>query len=370
MLDSIRLACLAAVLLFAGCSSVNPYYDAGKSHHRPQGFANNYPSNPAYQRPQVGFFEGWAGRIRNWTSDGSERAPLAPVETVPPDLGWLYQNRSEPALTWIGHASFLLQPGNGLNILTDPIFNDRASPLGFAGPKRLQAPGIALAELPHIDAVLISHSHYDHLSLDSLRALYRQKGGPPMLYAPLGIDLWLARHVTDGDASRIVRLDWWDKASLRGLELQLLPVQHWSSRSLWDRNETLWGAWAVTRPGFSFFFSGDLGYSQDIQDIAARFPGGFDLAAIGIGAYQPVWYRNSHVSPDEAVRIHRELRVRRSIGMHWGTFPMGQERIDQAPRDLATARQAQGVADEAFRVLRIGETYRVPPRDSSQDAAP
>lgn len=362
MRHSACTASLAVALLAAGCANHNPYYDAGKPHHRPQGFANNYPPNPAYQRPQVGFVEGWAGRLKNWTSDGSERAPLAPVPTVRPDLDYLHRNRSEPALTWIGHATFLLQTGNGLNILTDPVFDERASPLPFAGPKRLQAPGLALNELPHIDAILISHSHYDHLSRDSLRALYRQKGGAPMLYAPLGIDLWLAENITGGDRSRIVRLDWWDKASLRGLELQLLPVHHWSARGLYDRNQTLWGAWAVTRPGFSFFFSGDLGYSKDIGDIAARFEGGFDLAAIGIGAYQPVWYRNSHVSPDEAVRMHRELRVRRSVGMHWGTFPMGQERIDQAPRDLATARRAQGVADEDFRVLAIGETYRVPPR--------
>lgn len=360
-----RIGVLTAVLAaaaLAGCVNVNPYYDAGKPHHRPEGFANNYPPNPAYQRPQAGFVEGWAGRIRNWTSSVSERAPLAPVQSVRPDLAWLHANKAEPALTWIGHATFLLQTGNGVNILTDPVFDQRASPVPFAGPKRLQPPGVALAELPHIDAILISHSHYDHLSLDSLRALYRQKGGAPMLYAPLGIDLWLAEHVTDGDRSRIMRLDWWDKASLRGLELQLLPVHHWSARGLYDRNETLWGAWAVTRPGFSFFFSGDLGYSKDIQDIAARFEGGFDLAAIGIGAYQPVWYRNSHVSPFDAVRMHRELRVRHSVGMHWGTFPMGQERIDQAPRDLATARQAQGVSEESFRVLRIGETLRVPPR--------
>jgi len=367
----VRLALPGAVLaasLLAGCAQVNPYHDAGKPHHRPEGFANNYPPNPAYQRPKVGFFAGWAGRIRNWTSDGSERLPLAPVPTVAADLGYIHANKTEPALTWIGHASFLLQTGNGVNILLDPVFEDRASPLSFAGPKRQQAPGVALSALPHIDAILISHSHYDHLSLASLRALYRQKGGAPMLYAPLGVDLWLAQHVTGGDRSRIARFDWWDKASLRGLELQFLPVHHWSARGLYDRNETLWGAWAVTRPGFSFFFSGDLGYSKDIQDIAARFPAGFDLAAIGIGAYQPVWYRNSHVSPDEAIRIHRELGVRRSVGMHWGTFPMGQERIDQAPRDLANARQAQGVSEEAFGVLRIGETLRVPPQAAATAA--
>lgn len=351
------LAGLAIVLAAAGCTNVNPYYDASKRHHTPQGFANNYPPNPAYQRPATGFVEGWIARLKNWTTGSASREPLAPILPVRPELAYIQQNKTEPALTWIGHATFLLQTGSGVNFLTDPVFEDRASPLPFAGPKRHQPPGVALKDLPHIDAILLSHSHYDHLSVDSLRALYRQPGGAPMLYAPLGVDLWLARHITGGDTSRIVRLDWWDKAEFRGHELHLLPVFHWSSRTPWDRNETLWGAYALIRPGFSFFFSGDLAYSKDVHDIAARFDG-FDLAAIGIGAYQPVWYRNSHVSPEEAVRIHRELRIRRSVGMHWGTFPMGQERLDQAPRDLADARRAQGVADDAFFVMRHGETYR------------
>lgn len=354
---SLRVATITCALLAAGCAHVNPYYDPSKPHHRKEGFANNYPSNPAYSRPPQGFFEGWATRIRNWTDDGSSRLPLAPIPAVKPDLAFIHANRTEPALTWIGHASFLFQSGTGVNILFDPVFDERASPLSFAGPKRHQPPGVALSELPRIDAVLISHSHYDHLSVDSLRALYRQAGGPPTFYVPLGIDLWLQENVTGGKQDNIVRLDWWGKATFRGLDLHLLPVHHWSARTPWDRNATLWGAWAVTRPGFNFFFSGDLGYSKDIQDIAARFDS-FDLAAIGIGAYQPVWYRNSHVSPDEAVRIHRELRVRHSVGMHWGTFPMGQERIDQGPRDLATARAAQGVPEDAFFVLRHGETFR------------
>jgi len=350
---------LACALFASGCAHRNPYYDAAKTHHRVEGFANNYPSNPAYQRPPRGFFEGWAARIANWTEDESVRAPLAPIAPVAPDLAFIHANRSEPALTWIGHATFLFQSGTGVNILTDPVFDERASPLPFAGPKRHQAPGVALADLPRIDVILLSHSHYDHLSKASLRALYRQRGGPPLLVAPLGVDVWLAKNVTGGDRSRIVKLDWWEKTVYRGLELHLLPVHHWSARSLWDRNATLWGGFAVTRPGFAFFFSGDLGYSKDIGDIAARFDG-FDLAAIGIGAYQPLWYRNSHVSPDEAVRIHRELRVKRSVGMHWGTYPMGQERLDQAPRDLALARAAQGVADDAFFVMRHGQTYKPP----------
>lgn len=356
------LLILILVLLGSGCANQHPYFDSTKPHHRPQGFANNYPNNPAYQRPKLGFFEGWAARIRNWTEDEAVCAPSAPIPTVAPDLAFIHANRDTPALTWIGHATFLFQTGTGVNLLFDPVFDERASPLSFAGPKRQQPPGVAIADLPRIDVVLISHSHYDHLSRDSLRRLYRQAGGPPLLVAPLGVDLWLEKNVTGGDRSRIVKLDWWDKTVYRGLELHLLPVHHWSARSPWDRNETLWGGFAVTRPGHAFFFSGDLGYSKDIQDIAARFDG-FDLAAIGIGAYQPVWYRNSHVSPDEAVRIHRELRVRRSVGMHWGTYPMGQERLDQAPIDLATARKAQGVADDAFFVMKIGETYKAQPED-------
>ena len=347
---------VALALLGTGCAHQNAYYDASKPHHRPHGFANNYPPNPAYQRPQLGWFEGWAARIRNWTEAESARAPSAPIPVVAPDLAFIHANRDTPALTWIGHATFLFQSGTGVNILTDPVFDRRASPLPFAGPKRHQRPGVEIADLPRIDVILISHSHYDHLSRASLRRLYRQAGGPPLLVAPLGVDTWLAKNVTGGDRSRIVKLDWWDKTVVQGLELHLLPVHHWSARSPWDRNQTLWGAFAVTRPGFAFFFSGDLGYSKDIGDIGARFDG-FDLAAIGIGAYQPLWYRNSHVSPDEALRIHRELRVKRSVGMHWGTYPMGQERLDQAAIDLASARREQGVADDAFFVMKIGETY-------------
>jgi N-acyl-phosphatidylethanolamine-hydrolysing phospholipase D len=352
-----RLSVVAA-LLMTGCAGMNPYYDPARPHHTRTGFVNNYPPNPAYRRPDIGFVEAWIARLRNWTRPAPTRQPLRPLQPVSADLGFIHANTKVPALTWIGHATFLLQTSSGLNILTDPVFEERASPVPFAGPRRHQPPGLAIADLPHIDAILLTHSHYDHLSLPSLRAIHARPGGPPVLYAPLGIDLWLARHVTDGDTTRIVRLDWWDKAMLKDTEIHLLPVQHWSARSPWDRNETLWGAYAVRRPGVSFFFSGDLGYSRDIADIAARFDG-FDLAAIGIGAYMPVWYRNSHVSPDEAVRIHKQLRIRRSVGMHWGTFPMGQERLDQPVEDLALARSAHGVRDSDFFVLRHGGTYRV-----------
>lgn len=353
------VTCAAAIsVTLSACSNVNPHFDPSKSHHRPDGFANNYPPNPAYKRPEVGFFEGWISRIRNWTVEEETAPPKHPIDPVKPDLAYLHRTNTTPSLTWIGHATFLLQTGSGLNILTDPLFDDRASPVSFAGPKRYQPPGVALKDLPHIDAVLISHGHYDHLSVDSLRALYRQAGGPPKFFAPLGIDLWLARHVTNGDTVPIVKLDWWDKATIGDTTVNFLPVQHWSARTPFDRNRMLWGAFALQRDGFSFFFSGDLGYSKDIADIAARFDG-FDLAAIGIGAYMPEWYRNSHITPEQGVQIHRELKIRKSVAMHILTLPMGKEPIDQPVEDLAAARKQQNVPDSDFIVMRHGQTITV-----------
>jgi N-acyl-phosphatidylethanolamine-hydrolysing phospholipase D len=353
--------CLLGFLVLSnlsGCSNINRHYDPAKPHHTPEGFGNNYPPNPAYKRPDTSDAAAWLARIKNWTAEKPSTEPSRPLAVVKPDLQFIHANKNTPAVTWIGHATFLVQMANGVNILTDPIFTDRASPVSFAGPKRHQAPGLAIAELPRIDAILLSHSHYDHLSLDSLRALYAQKDGPPTFFAPLGVDLWLQENVTNGDASHTVKMDWWDRANIKGTEIHLLPVQHWSSRTPWDRNETLWGAFAVRQPDFSFFFSGDLGYSQDISDIAARFKG-FDLACIGIGAYQPLWYRNSHVTPQEAVQIHKDLGIKRSIGMHWGTFAMGEERLDQPLDDLETARKKLGVKEDEFFVLKHGETFRV-----------
>lgn len=347
---------LGSMLALSACVGTNPDYNAAKAHHTPQGFRNNYAPNPAYQRPEIGFFESWTARLGKWTAGPENYAPRRPLETVRPDLDLIHNPPAgAPAITWIGHATFLLQTGTGINILTDPVFDERASPISFAGPKRHQPPGLALSDLPHIDVIIVSHSHYDHLSSASLKALYTQQGGPPKIYAPLGVDRWIAKHVTGGDRSHIVRMDWWDRASFRNLDIHLLPVQHWSARGLWDRNETLWGAFAIQWPGFSFFFSGDLGYSQDIADIAQRFDG-FDLAAIGIGAYHPVWYRNSHATPEEAVRIHKELRIKRSIGMHWGTFPMGEERLDLAAEDLEQAREKHGLSERDFFVMQHGQT--------------
>lgn len=325
------------------------------SHHTPRGFRNNYPT--------VARGSFWRWQRERWR-EGLPRIPEGGYrfERVHPDLGWLQHNRAHPSLTWIGHASFLLQIG-GLNVLTDPHLTARASPLAFAGPARIVPPAIALHELPHIDAVVVSHNHYDHLDFPTVKHLARQAGGSPRFFVPLGLKAWFAGR----GMHEAIELDWWERAHFRGLDFHLVPVQHWSARSAWDRDRTLWGGWMIeqpaARPGgdaaFRFFFAGDTGYSRDFLDIAARF-GPIDLAALPIGAYDPRWFMQvMHVNPEEAVRIHLDLRARHSVAMHWGTFILTDEPMDEPPHRLAAARHAAGLKEQEFFVMRHGETRRL-----------
>ena len=336
-----------------------------KRHHRPGGFQNNYGE----------FVPRSLAEVLRWRWDASRKGlpprPSTPIPRVAPDLAFLHANAAagaamRPTVTWIGHATALAQLG-GLSLLTDPIFSERASPLAFAGPKRHQPPGIALGELPHIDLVLASHNHYDHLDEASMRSLCEQPGGPPVFVVPLGVGPWLAeRGVRTG-----VELDWWDEHRVAGVDVALVPAQHWSGRGLNDRMKTLWGGFAVFAPDCHLFYAGDTAYSRDFVDIRERFAarqsaaagGGFDVALLPIGAYEPRWFMaNQHVNVDEAMKIHRDLSAKRSLGVHWGTFELTDEALDEPPKALVRARAAQGVADDDFFVLAIGETRALPPR--------
>lgn len=252
----------------------------------------------------------------------------------------------------------------GLNLLTDPIFSTRASPVPFAGPRRAQPPGVALTELPSIDAVLVSHNHYDHLDLPSCRALAAQPGGGPLFVVPLGLADWFRRR----GIARVVELDWWQHTPLDGVEITLVPAQHWSARGLNDRLKTLWGGFAVCAPDCQLFFAGDTGYSRDFADIRARFAprqrdGGFDIALLPIGAYEPRWFMApQHVNVEEALNIHADLGAKRSLGVHWGTFELTDESLDEPPRQLRAQRAARGLDEGAFFTLPIGATHRLPPR--------
>jgi L-ascorbate metabolism protein UlaG (beta-lactamase superfamily) len=337
-----RLALVALLAGIAGCTMTFKYFDPAVPHRAsPEGFRNNYP----HSERGAGF---WRWKWEQW------RAGLPPTpeggyrfEIAQPDPG-----RAEPAVTWVGHATLLLHVG-GRYVLTDPQFSERASPVRLVGPRRAVPPVPALERLPHIDAVLISHNHYDHLDRDSVAKLAAQPGGAPRFFVPLGLKDWFARLGIDN----VVELDWWEKAAYEGLELHFVPVQHWSKRTLLDTNLSLWGGWVVTHPQLSFFFAGDTGYSQDFTDIRARF-GGFDLAAIPIGAYAPRWFMHvQHVDPAEAIRVHRDVNARQSVGIHWGTFAgLTDESLYEPPLALATERKKAGLADEDFFVMKHGET--------------
>jgi N-acyl-phosphatidylethanolamine-hydrolysing phospholipase D len=330
-----------------------------KTHHTPECFRNNY----------VGTVTKSLGDVVRWQLDRiRHRLPHPPTMPVPAqaaDLTFVKRNALAganmiPAVTWIGHATALVQ-ASGLNVLTDPIFSRRASPVQFLGPARAQPPGIALGNLPHIDVVLISHNHYDHLDRRSITALNGQAGGAPLFLAPIGIKAWLERLGVE----HAVELDWWERHVHAGVEFHFTPAQHWSARGLYDRNKTLWGAWAATASDLHWFFSGDTGYSQDFSDTRRHFAarqtesqgGGFDVALIAVGACLPRWFMQmQHVDLDEAVQIHLDLGAKCSVGVHWGTFPLADDPLDLPLHELSRARTLKGVNEESFILLPVGGT--------------
>ena len=299
-------------------------------------------------------------------------APRSATPSVPANMKFLHANNGSaqrPSVTWIGHATVLIQMG-GLNILTDPVFSQRVSPISWIGPKRMQPPGIELAELPHIDVVVISHNHYDHLDLASVQALSRQAGGSPQFLVPLGLKAWF----TTQNILSAIELDWWQSHSIGPLEVVFTPTQHWSGRGIADRKQSLWGGFALFAPNAQVFFAGDTAYSKDFADIRSHFAprqtqGGFDVALIPIGAYEPVWFMgDQHVTPAQAVQIHFDLGAKRSMGIHWGTFELSDEALDEPPQALARARLAQNLDDSAFFVIALGETRQILQEVTSQGA--
>jgi L-ascorbate metabolism protein UlaG (beta-lactamase superfamily) len=274
------------------------------------------------------------------------------IPAMKTDPATLAAPANNPSITWIGHATILLRIA-GRNVLFDPIFSTHASPVPPFGPKRVAPLPIDVDELPKIDVVMISHNHYDHLDDASVRRLAAMPQGSPRFLVPLGLKPWFLER----GIQRVDEYDWWQSTDDGPLHLTLVPVQHWSKRTLTDTNATLWGGWVVEGEGLRLIHTGDTGYSQDFRDIGERF-GRFDMAFIPIGAYAPRWFMQvMHVDVPEAVQVRADLRADRAIAMHWGTFEsLSDEPLDEPPRELARQRAARGLAVEQFDVMKIGET--------------
>jgi L-ascorbate metabolism protein UlaG (beta-lactamase superfamily) len=335
---------MTLVAVAAGCAGVGGPKPGAPAHHREGGFAN---TNPAYARPPF-----WTRTTffvqRIWASTFSPRP--ADLPRVANDGAALRANRDAATVTWVGHATLLLQL-DGVNVLTDPQWSERASPVRFAGPRRVTAPGLRFEDLPPIHVVLISHDHYDHLDVATVRRLAAEHR--PRFYVPLGLRAWFA----DLGIADVVELDWWDGRVERGLTLTCVPAQHFASRTPFDLNRRLWAGWVVAGRGRRAFFGGDTGYYEPyFREIGGRL-GPFDLAAISIGTYRPASIMGlTHTTPEESLRLFADVRGRRFVAVHWGTFDLAEEPIAEPPERLRAEARRLGLDPETIWILKHGET--------------
>jgi N-acyl-phosphatidylethanolamine-hydrolysing phospholipase D len=291
-----------------------------------------------------------------WQFSGGRNVPdfrsaVGRFPVVEPDWDQITHPGEELVVTWIGHATVLVQM-DGITLLTDPVFSRRCSPLPFAGPERYTPIPFPVDRLPKIDGVVISHNHYDHLDAATVRAL----GNHPTWFIPLGLEDWFRRR----GITNIVVLDWWEEADLGSVRVVCTPAQHFSGRGPFDRNRTLWCSWALIGPRNRFWFAGDTGYSPVFQEIGKRY-GPFDLAALPLGAYCPEWFMlPMHLHPRQAVQVRADVQARRAVGIHWGTFILSDEPVDEPVRLLEEARRQSSLDEDQFFVLRHGETRSIP----------
>lgn len=323
------------------------------AHHRPEGgFRNPWPAAQLH-----GFLD-----FLKWTLVDRRRNPrradpspgtfarATPDFTVP---------RADPetfTLTWIGHTSFLLQIA-GLNILIDPIWSERASPLRFAGPKRWVQPGIEFDRLPPIDGVVLSHDHYDHLDAATISRLAARYPAA-VWFSPLGVGDFL-RH---RGGREVVERDWWEEANIGSLRLTCVPAQHFSGRTLGKRNQTLWCGWVLRAPDRTLFFAGDTGLHPEFTSIATRC-GPIDIAILPIGAYEPRWFMGAvHMNPEDCMNAVAQLKTPQEgrplvvAAAHWGTFKLTDEPMDEPPARMRQLWQASGLDGNALWIMRHGET--------------
>ena len=323
------------------------YYEGPPSDHfdGKRFFNPGKAAQPVQQDRATKFFNRWLradGRAQ-WP----DRVPV--VQSVPPARvpGRVMR------VTWIGHATVLVQT-QGLNILTDPIWSQRASPFSFAGPKRVRAPGVRFENLPKIDLVLVSHNHYDHMDISTLKRLWQRDR--PLIVTSLGNDT-----ILEDAGVQATALEWGGRAGKGRAEILVARNHHWSSRWGADRNRALWSGFTVKLPGGNIFFAGDTGWGDGLWVKEAAAQGPFRLAIIPIGAYAPRdFMKTNHIDPGEAVRIFQALKPTRALGIHWGTFQLTFEPIGEPPQRLEAAKRARGIAPERFTATEVGRAFLVP----------
>lgn len=290
----------------------------------------------------------WAKYTSDWTEwqDYEVR-----VNEVPLDEQTLQAEfYSKPKISWVGHSTVLIQYQN-VNVLTDPIFSYRASPVSFAGPHRIFNAAVDIDQLPEIDYIVISHNHYDHLDLSTVEAI----GDKALWVVPLGLAQWFEEQ----GVKRVVELDWWQALEEDQVTLRLTPAQHWSRRTAWDTNTSLWGSWQIQIDDFNSWFGGDTGYNEiQFKEIGQKH-GPFDFAMIPIGAYEPRWFMQAmHVNPQEAVEIHKDIRSAYSMGVHWSTFQLTAEEVD-APRETLESLMQQQSDLTPFKAVPVGSSFEI-----------
>jgi L-ascorbate metabolism protein UlaG (beta-lactamase superfamily) len=293
--------------------------------------------------------------VRWWTGGGRSKWPLR-VENAHADRPPARVEGARLRVSFVGHATLLLQTG-GLNILTDPVWSERVSPVSFAGPRRVRDPGVAFDKLPPIDAVLVSHGHYDHLDLDTLSRLAAAHN--PRVIAPLGNDTIMRLHDA---AVRAEAHDWHDRVDLgNGLTVTLAPMRHWSARGVLDRNKALWAAFVLQTPAGRIYHVADSGYGDGHHFRAARARyGPFRLAILPVGAYEPRWFmRDMHMNPEESIRAFFDCGAELALGHHLETFQLTNEPIGAPRHALTEARAAAEIPPEQFRLLEPGEVWEL-----------
>ena len=299
-----------------------------------------------------GFFEvlGLAGAYFNRPDDPHEKTGFDIIENTKEDVARLNEE-----VIWVGQSTLLVNNA-GVNVLTDPVFADRASPFRFAGPKRISKLPFKVSDLPPIDVVVISHNHYDHLDKGAIIDLSRLQ--PDVhFYVPLG----LKRVLESWGAKNVTELDWWEEVMHGELRITATPVKHWSSRSPFDRNKSLWAGYYITWDDFSFYFAGDTGYSDDFVETRKRL-GAPDLAAIPIGAYEPRdFMKDAHINPEEAVQILKDVGAAKAVPVHWGTFKLTLEPMAEPPARLRAALDKAQLKGQDFTILKHGERTSIRP---------